>query len=60
VSTIPENHEFKELHKTVILDTAHILRKLVMCKYEYIEASAGASYMGTVNSRDRIVATFIP
>jgi hypothetical protein len=27
VSTIPGNHEVKELQKTVILGTAHILRK---------------------------------
>jgi hypothetical protein len=27
VSNIPGNHEVKELQKTAILDTAHILRK---------------------------------
>jgi hypothetical protein len=26
---IPGNHEFRELHKTAILDTAHILRKVL-------------------------------
>jgi hypothetical protein len=26
---IPGNHEVKELHKTAILDTAHILRKVL-------------------------------
>jgi hypothetical protein len=30
VSTIPENHEVKELQKTAILGTAHILRKVLM------------------------------
>jgi hypothetical protein len=30
VSTIPGNHEFKELQKTAILGTAHILRKVLM------------------------------
>jgi hypothetical protein len=30
VSTIPGNHEAKELQKTVTLGTAHILRKVLM------------------------------
>jgi hypothetical protein len=30
VSTIPGNHEVKELQKTAILGTAHILRKVLM------------------------------
>jgi hypothetical protein len=30
VSTIPGKHEVKELQKTVILGTAHILRKVLM------------------------------
>jgi len=29
VSNIPENHEVKELQKTAILGTAHILRKVL-------------------------------
>jgi len=29
VSNIPGNHEVKELQKTVILDTAHIFRKVL-------------------------------
>jgi hypothetical protein len=29
VSNIPGNHEVKELQKTVILGTAHILRKVI-------------------------------
>jgi hypothetical protein len=28
VSSIPGNHEVRELQKTAILDTAHILRKV--------------------------------
>jgi hypothetical protein len=55
VSTIPGNHAVKELQKTAILGTAHILRKVLM--YKYIRANAGASNMGTINSSDRIVAT---
>jgi hypothetical protein len=30
VSTIPGNNDFKELQKTAIIGTAHILRKVVM------------------------------
>ena len=30
MSNIPGNHEVKELHKTAILGTAHILRKVLM------------------------------
>jgi hypothetical protein len=30
VSTIPGNHEVKELQKTAILGTAHVLRKVLM------------------------------
>jgi len=30
VSKIPGKHEVKELQKTAILDTAHILRKILM------------------------------
>jgi hypothetical protein len=30
VSTLPGNHEVKELQKTAILGTAHILRKVLM------------------------------
>jgi hypothetical protein len=30
VSTIPGNHEVKELQKTAILGTAHILREVLM------------------------------
>jgi competence protein ComGC len=30
ITIIPENHEVKELQKTVILGTAHMLRKVLM------------------------------
>jgi hypothetical protein len=30
MSTIPGNHDFREIQKTAILDTAHILRKVLM------------------------------
>jgi len=30
VSNIPGKHEFKELQKTAIMGTAHILRKVLM------------------------------
>ena len=30
VSDIPGNHDVKELQKTAILDTAHVLRKVLM------------------------------
>jgi hypothetical protein len=33
VSTIPRNHEFKELQKTDILGTAHTIRKVLMERY---------------------------
>jgi hypothetical protein len=55
VSTIPGNHEVKELQKTAILGTAHILRKVLMQKY--IRANAGASDMGTINISNRIAVT---
>ena len=34
VSNIPEEHEVKELQKTVILGTAHILRKITNVKVQ--------------------------
>jgi hypothetical protein len=45
VSTIPGNHEIKELQKTAILGTAHTLRKVLMLKF--IRANAGASDIAT-------------
>ena len=32
VNDRPGNHDVKELQKTAILDTAHILRKVLTCK----------------------------
>jgi hypothetical protein len=55
VSTIPGNHDVRELQKTAILGTAHILRKVLMKKY--IRVNAGTSDMGTINSSDRIAGT---
>jgi 5,10-methylenetetrahydrofolate reductase len=55
VSTIPGNHEVRELQKTAIWGTAHRLRKVLMQKY--IRANAAASYMGAMNISDRIAAT---
>jgi hypothetical protein len=52
---IPGNHDVRELQKTAILGTAHILRKVLM--YKYIRVNAGTSDMGTINSSDRIAAT---
>jgi hypothetical protein len=46
VSNIPGNHEVKELQKTTILGTAHILRN-----------NAGNSDMSAMNSNTRIAAT---
>jgi hypothetical protein len=35
MSNITVKHEIKELHKRAILDTAHILWKVLMRKYKY-------------------------
>jgi hypothetical protein len=55
VTTIPGNHDVRELRKTALLGTAHILRKVQMSKY--IRVNKGTSDMGTINSSDRIAAT---
>ena len=55
VSNIPGNHEVKELQKTAILGTAHILRKLLT--YRYNGVNAGTSDICTMNSNIRIAAT---
>jgi hypothetical protein len=55
VSTIPGNHDVRELQKTAILGTAHRLRKVLMLKY--IRVNAGTSDMGTINSNDRMAVT---
>jgi hypothetical protein len=55
VSNIPGNHEVKELQKTAILGTAHILRKVLTSRYNGV--NTGSSDMSTMNSYIRIVAT---
>jgi len=55
VSDIPGNHEDKELQKTAILGTAHILRKVLTWRYNGV--NTGTSDIRTVNSYIRIVAT---
>jgi hypothetical protein len=55
VSNITGNHEVKELQKTAILGTAHILRKVLTQRYNGV--NAGTSDMSTMNSYIRIVAT---
>ena len=54
-SNVPGNHEVKELQKTAILGTPHILRKVL--KYTYNSANAGTSDISTINSNDRIAET---
>ena len=48
VSNMPGNHEVKELQKTAILGTAHILRKVVKKRYNGV--NAGTSDIRTMNS----------
>jgi hypothetical protein len=55
VSNIPANHEVKELQKTAILGTAHILRKVLTQRYNGV--NAGTSDISTMNSYIRKVAT---
>jgi len=55
VSNIPGKHEVKELRKTAILGTAHMLRKVLMQKYNRFNTE---SYdISTMNSNNRIAAT---
>jgi len=55
VSNISGNHEVKELQKTAILGTAHLLRKVLTQRYNGV--NAGTSDMSTMNSNTRIAAT---
>jgi hypothetical protein len=55
VSNIPGNHQVKELQKTAILGTAHILRKVLTQRYNKVNAAT--SDIRTLNSYIRIVAT---
>jgi hypothetical protein len=52
VSNMPGNQEVKELQKTAILGTAHILRKVLTKRYNKVNA-------GTSNIRTRIVTSAI-
>jgi len=58
VSDIPGNYDVKELQKTAILGTAHILRKVLTSKNK--TANAGTKHTGTINNKDRIAATMYP
>src|SRR5215469_3303172 len=49
MSNIPGNHDVKELQKTTILGTAHILRKVLTEKYK--RANARTRYRGTINKK---------
>jgi hypothetical protein len=49
VSNIPGNHDFKELQKTAILGTAHILREVLKEKHK--RTNAGTRNRGTINKK---------
>jgi len=55
VSNIPGKHEVKELQKTATLGTAHILRKVLM--YKYNRFNSETNDISTMNSNNRIAAT---
>jgi len=55
VNNIPGKHEVKELQKTAILGTAHILRKVLMQKYNRFNTETND--ISTMNSNNRIAAT---
>jgi len=55
MSNIPGKHEVKELQKTTILATAHILRKALMLKYNRFNTETND--ISTMNSNNRIAAT---
>jgi len=55
VSNIPGKYEVKDLQKTTILGTAHILRKVLMYKYNRFDT--GTNDISTMNSNNRIAAT---
>jgi len=50
MGNIPGNHEVKELQKTAILGTAHILRNLLMEKY--IRFNTATNDIGTMNNNN--------
>ena len=57
VSNIPGKHEVKELQKTAVLGTAHILvlRKVLIQKYNRLNTET--KDISTMNSNNRIAAT---
>jgi 3-deoxy-D-manno-octulosonic acid (KDO) 8-phosphate synthase len=42
-SNVPGKHEIKELHKTAILGTAHVLRKALMQQYEILNMGSNVT-----------------
>ena len=55
MSNIAGKYVVKELQKTAILGTAHILRKVLMQKYNRFNTES--SDISTMNSNNRIAAT---
>jgi len=55
VSNIPGKHEVKELQKTAILGTAHIIRKVLIKKYNRFNTETND--INTMSSNNRITAT---
>jgi len=55
IRNIPGKQEVKELQKTAILGTAHILRKVLILKYNRFNTETND--MSTMNSYNRIAAT---
>jgi len=55
VSNIPGKRDVKELQKTATMGTAHILRKVLMAKYNGF--NTGTNDISTMNSNNRIDAT---
>jgi len=55
VSNIPGKHEVKELQKTAIMGIAHILRKVLMWKYNRFNTET--NNISTMKSNNRIAAT---
>ena len=55
VSNIPGKYDVKELQKTAILGTAHILREVLMSKYNRLNTET--NYISTMNRNNRIAAT---
>ena len=55
VSNIPGKHEVKELQKTAILGIAHIIRKVLVQKYNRFNTASND--ISTMNRNNRIAAT---